>query len=731
MTASQRSVPEAGKSAVPPTDAPEHAPPGGGMPEPASRTREAPSANGDPQALRRYLFLFFTTFITVIFVVIIFNTMRQFDDVTLLVNSRMGLPLAQRAAALIDGDAFEKLARTLDPQDPFYEETRLKLLRIKQESACLYLYTMAPYTANVHLFIIDGSAEPGDEAFSPLGSEEPLYGYDDAYFRTFATKEPQFSKIHSQITWGVLISTYVPIFNSSGDMVGIVGCDFDASDIRNRIFFHTFRQMLLLCLFLLIGFYLYRLLLGAVTRQNLMLQEMHDKALAASEAKNAFLTRTSHEIRTPMNAIIGMSELAQREACPPEALEYIAGIRNAGANLLGIINDILDFAGIESGTLRIHPAPYETASLLYDALAVTRIRAEEKSLTPLRDISPDIPRSMVGDAGRIRQILLNLLSNAVKYTDAGFVKFTARATPGAGDEVRLTFVVEDSGIGIKEVDMPRLFGEFARFDEKRGGGTESTGLGLSIARSLCRAMGGDITARSEYGKGSVFTAELTQTVYDRRPMGDISGTAAKRAERQQAGFIAPEAELLVVDDLPANLLVAEGLLAPYRVRVTACANGREAVDLVRARSFDLVLMDHMMPVMDGVEATRAVRAQSEERCRTVPVVALTANAVSGMREMFLANGFNDFLAKPIDVRELDAVLARWIPAGKRREVPPEQDAASAADPGPAAARSRSDPGPIAAGEDSLPQPRPEAERECPDPTPAESLPSPRKHDAEM
>jgi signal transduction histidine kinase/CheY-like chemotaxis protein len=625
-------------------------------------------ADSDPRVLRRYLLLFFTTFLTVIFAVIIINTIQQFHGVSLLVNSRMGLPLAQRAAALINGDAFEKLAKTLDPRDPFYEETRRKLLRIKQESGCLYLYTMAPLTDTVHRFIIDGSAEPDDPVFSPLGAEEPLQDYDSAYFRTYAMKTPQFSGIHQENAWGILISTYVPLFNSSGAVVGVVGCDFDAADIRSGIVSHVIRQMLLLCAFLLLGFYLYRLMLGAVTRQNLTLQEMNRKALAASEAKNAFLARTSHEIRTPMNAIVGMSELAQREPCPPKALEYIEGIRNAGMNLLGVINDMLDFAGIESGTLRIHPAPYETASLLHDALTVARIRAEEKNLALPTDISPDIPRSMVGDAGRIRQILLNLLSNAVKYTDEGFVKLSAFATPCAGDKVRLTFVVEDSGVGILQEDMPKLFREFTRIGEKRRIDTEGTGLGLSIARSLCRAMGGDIAVRSEYGRGSVFTAELTQAVHDRQPMGAVTRAAAKRAERQRAGFIAPEAELLVVDDLPANLLVAEGLLAPYRVRVTTCANGGEAVDLVRARPFDLVLMDHMMPVMDGVEATRVVREQDEERCRIVPIIALTANAVSGMREMFLANGFNDFLSKPIDVLELDAVLARWIPAGKRRDM---------------------------------------------------------------
>jgi signal transduction histidine kinase/CheY-like chemotaxis protein len=631
-------------------------------------TRDATPAISNPRLLKRYLFVFFATFIAVIFAVITINTIQQFDDITLLVNARLGLPVAQRAAAVIDGDAFEKLTKTLDPHDPFYEATRRKLLRIKQESGCKYLYTMAPYTTTVHRFIIDGSAEPDEDGFSPLGSEESLSDYDDSYLRTYATREPQFSRTNLQ-HWGMVISTFVPVFNSSGAMVGVVGCDFEATSIHNKIETHLLRQILFLFIFLVVVFFLYRLLLNAVMRQNLALQEMNQHATAAANAKSAFLARTSHEIRTPMNAIIGMSELAQRERCPPEAQEYIAGIRNAGKNLLGVINDILDFAGIESGTLPIHPAPYETASLLYDVLSVTRARAEEKSLAVRADLSPDIPRSMVGDAGRIRQILLNLLSNAVKYTDEGFVKLSVHTAPCAGDEVRLTCVVEDSGIGIRPEDMPRLFGEFVRIDEKRHIGIGGAGLGLSIARSLCRAMGGDVSVRSEYGRGSVFTAELTQTVHDRQPMGDITGMKVKRMERRRTGFSAPEAELLVVDDLPANLLAAEGLLARYRARVTTCANGREAVDLVRTRPFDLVLMDHMMPVMDGVEATRAIRALDEERCRTMPVIALTAADAPDIREMFSANGFNDFLSKPVTTADLDALLRRWIPAAKRSEAP--------------------------------------------------------------
>ncbi|MDR0440573.1 MAG: response regulator, partial [Candidatus Accumulibacter sp.] len=386
-----------------------------------------------------------------------------------------------------------------------------------------------------------------------------------------------------------------------------------------------------------------------------------------------FLVRMSHEIRTPMNAIIGLSELARREYGKPKALEYIAGIKSAGASLLAIINDILDFSKIESGRVDITPSPYEMGSLLNDVLTIIKVRMRETSLELISEAAPDIPGVMIGDATRVKQILLNLLNNAVKYTHKGFVKFAVSWERMGEDEIRLIFTVEDSGIGIKQEDMQKLFGEFTRFDEKRNINIEGTGLGLSIARSLSRAMGGDITVESEYGKGSLFTAVLTQIVADWQPMGNAADITTTRSETQSVTFIAPEAEVLLVDDFPSNLLVAEGLLIPYRMRLTTCLNGQEAVELVRQRPFDLVLMDHMMPVMDGVEATRAIRDMDEERCRTIPIVALTANAVAGMREMFLENGFNDYLSKPIDVRQLDIVLKEWIPAGKRRRAPKEDE----------------------------------------------------------
>jgi signal transduction histidine kinase/FixJ family two-component response regulator/HPt (histidine-containing phosphotransfer) domain-containing protein len=400
-----------------------------------------------------------------------------------------------------------------------------------------------------------------------------------------------------------------------------------------------------------------------------------DAAEKANQTKTTFLAHMSHEIRTPMNAILGMSELAQREYGSPKALEYITGIRNAGASLLSIINDILDFSKIESGNMRITSAPYETASLLNDALTVIRVRLMEKPIELVLNIAPSIPATMSGDATRVRQVLLNLLSNAVKYTEKGFINFSAAGERVNNTKIRLTFIVEDSGIGIRDKDIASLFGDFVRLEENGHQNIEGTGLGLTIARSLCRAMSGEVTATSEYGKGSVFTATLLQGVADWTPVGDITAKQAPRLEKQRIAFIAPEASVLLVDDLPSNLLVAEGLLAPYGMQVFTCPSGREAVDMVRARPFDLVLMDHMMPDMDGMETTAVIRALAGERYKNMPIVALTANAVSGMREIFLDNGFNDFLSKPIETAKLNAILEKWIPADKRRQASEEDKTA--------------------------------------------------------
>jgi signal transduction histidine kinase/CheY-like chemotaxis protein len=558
------------------------------------------------------------------------------------------------AASFIDADELDSF-RTIDDMNlPSYKNMREKLRNFSQQLDVFYVYYMRIIDGKVQ-YIVDNDFDEKTR----VGLDTPLTdiaieaGIEDAFEGKVNCED-----IGTYTEgWEGLMSSYAPVYNSKGDIIAAAGVDIKDTEIMNsrkKMTFLTGIQIMSVVFVLLSGL----TCLFGYRRAAL-------RADAANRSKSAFLARMSHEIRTPMNAIIGMSELVRREYGKPKALEYISGIKNAGATLLAIINDILDFSQIESGNLLLQPAPYQAASLLNDALTIIRVRLSEKSLKLIVAASSDIPGIKIGDERRIKQILFNLLSNAVKYTDNGFVKFSASGERLSENTIRLTFTVEDSGIGIKREDLPKLFGEFIRVDEKRNINIEGTGLGLVITRSLCRAMGGDITVMSEYGKGSVFTAMLTQAVADWKPMGELSEISMDRNDKQCATFIAPEAEVLVADDFHSNLLVAEGLLAPYGMRVFTCLSGLEAVNLVRTRSFDLVLMDHMMPEMDGVEAIHAIRAMRGKRFRTLPVIALTANAMTGMREMFLENGFNDFLSKPIEVTKLDALLKKWIPEGKR------------------------------------------------------------------
>jgi signal transduction histidine kinase/HPt (histidine-containing phosphotransfer) domain-containing protein/ActR/RegA family two-component response regulator len=389
-----------------------------------------------------------------------------------------------------------------------------------------------------------------------------------------------------------------------------------------------------------------------------------------SNAKSSFLARMSHEIRTPMNAIIGMSELAQREWGTPRALEYITAIRRAGEDLLSIINDILDFSKVASGAFQISPAQYEISSVLNDVLAIMSVRAKEKSLDLITEIESNIPSRLVGDDVRIRQILLNLLSNAVKYTNKGGVVFIARSERH-DDGVNLIFTVMDSGIGIKHEHIGKLFGDFVRVGQKNTARVEGTGLGLSISRGLCRAMGGDIAVESEYGKGSTFTATVRQGVAD-WTHADFSGKGYHNERfdvTPRVLFSAPGFRVLIVDDIATNLSVASGLLSPFQMEITTCLGGREAIDMAGARDFDMIFIDHMMPGMDGIETAKKIRGIGG-RYDKVPLVALTANAIAGMREMFLANGFDDYLSKPIETAKLNELMERWIPLEARAALSP-------------------------------------------------------------
>jgi CheY-like chemotaxis protein len=347
--------------------------------------------------------------------------------------------------------------------------------------------------------------------------------------------------------------------------------------------------------------------------------------------------------------------------------DYVAGIKQAGAGLLAIINDILDFSKIESGALEINPVRYTLSSLLNDVVTIIRIRLGEKPLALKVNIDASLPKTLLGDEARIRQILLNLLSNAVKYTREGQVVFTVTGEIHDDGLLRLVFVVADTGIGIKDEDIKKLFGNFVRLDSDKNRSVEGTGLGLAITQRLCRLMDGSLTVQSVYGAGSTFTFRLPQKVLERQPMGPLALTEAPTPLVRESGivrFTAPDARVLIVDDISSNRVVAQGLLAPYGMNVDCCGSGADAVDLAARNQYDIIFMDHLMPGMDGIEAAARIRERERREDRKVPIVALTADAVTGMREMFLSKGFSDYLSKPIEIARLDKIIRKWIPQSK-------------------------------------------------------------------
>jgi signal transduction histidine kinase/ActR/RegA family two-component response regulator len=392
------------------------------------------------------------------------------------------------------------------------------------------------------------------------------------------------------------------------------------------------------------------------------LQTQTQLALEASRAKSAFLARMSHEIRTPMNVIIGLSEVLSQRELPDDALEDALNIKQAGISLLSIINDILDFSKIEAGKMDITEADYMFRSLIHDVENIIKFRIAEKPIAFVTNIDAGLPQKLRGDMARIRQVLLNLLSNAVKYTYEGSVVFSVAGAPQKDGKILLSFEVADTGIGIKEEDMGKLFGSFSQVNPQRIQGIEGTGLGLAISKNLCNMMGGEITVRSVYGKGSVFTAVIPQVVVEECPFGqrqeEKNENIPSGGGKRNIGFTAPEAKILAVDDSKVNLVVLKNLLQPYKMNFEACLSGEASIALVKQNAYDLIFMDHMMPGMDGVAAAAAIRKW--ENGSAVPIIALTANAISGMREMFLENGFNDYLSKPIAVEKLDKLVAAWL-----------------------------------------------------------------------
>ncbi len=593
-----------------------------------------------------------------------------------------------------------------------------------------------------------------DRDFVTFGQGKPI----NSLSKNLSNYEQFFTKL-----CGIKAILAYPIFLKNKFWGYIVLCDKKS----DRLFNKTEEQMLNIS-----GTILASTIERTETDEKLRLA--HEEALTSSKAKTNFLANMSHEIRTPMNAISGMSDIILRESDDQGVLEYASSIKNAAGSLISIINNILDISKIESGKLEIIESEYNFITLINDLISMARIRLTNKPVTLFVHIESTLPTILIGDEVRVKQIFINILNNAIKFTKTGHIEFIVKGAYKNG-EVDLNVDVIDTGIGIKQEDMGRLFEQFERLNTKKNRQIEGTGLGLPIAKQLCEFMGGSVSAKSEYNVGSTFSVNIKQKydnyqpiaqvetkksilLYETRPLYlrfikdaienlgsecvvcsnqsqlydllnertfdfiftpalhlqkvkmikskqnfnakiiliaefgyakvnnevfaliapltciSISDALnnkelANYSKQEDNTFIAPQAKVLIVDDSPVNLKVAQGLMKPYKFQIETAVNGLEAVNMVKNNVYDMVFMDHMMPEMDGIDATNEIRKMTgNPYFANLPIIALTANAIVGVRELFINEGMNDFLAKPIEINNLNEILLKWIPKNKQESV---------------------------------------------------------------
>ena len=448
---------------------------------------------------------------------------------------------------------------------------------------------------------------------------------------------------------------------SNCSLIGYVPWDAIAGGISDIYITIFYAGILMLLLFAFVSAYLF--VIHGEAEESKFLREAKEIADRANHAKSEFLANMSHEIRTPINAILGMNEMISREAVTDSVKTYSWNIKRASESLLSLINDILDFSKIESGKMQLALSEYRLSTVLNDVVNMIEYRAERKGLDFVIKADEEMPDRLIGDEVRIRQIIMNLLTNAVKYTEEGNVTLSVSGEPvSAGTLLKIS--VEDTGIGIHKEDLEKLFSGFQRLDLQHNRNIEGTGLGLSITKRIVDMMGGTISVDSKYGEGTVFAVTLPQKVAAPEPIGAFTPDSGKRpdGQRYRESFTAPEVSVLVVDDNEMNLFVTQSLLKATRMQMELCKSGQECLDRLAKKHFDIVLLDQMMPGMDGIETLH--RAMEMEGTKDIPFIAMTANAVSGAREMFLKEGFADYISKPVDGVLLERLVRKYLPEDK-------------------------------------------------------------------
>ena len=408
-------------------------------------------------------------------------------------------------------------------------------------------------------------------------------------------------------------------------------------------------------------------------KSNEKLRIAEQDAIKANRAKSDFLANMSHEIRTPLNAVLGMDELIINEIRPEKIIDdssverikgYADNIKDAGQILLSVINDILDLSKIESGKMEIKEEPYTLHTMAGEVDTMIRIKAEQKELHYIQQIDPSIPDRLIGDELRIRQVMINLLNNAVKYTDKGEVRLEMTSESISEDRINLRISVKDTGIGIRSEDIPYLFGDYKRLDEEHNRKIEGTGLGLAIVKRMVGLMNGQIDVSSEYGKGSVFTVVIPQTVNREQPDEANDSDLKKKAA---VSYRTPDCTYLVVDDNRVNLIIASRFLDDLAGKVETAISGPDSLEKMREKKYDMIFMDHMMPGMDGIQAYKKSKEDPGNLNKETPMIMMTANALHGVREEYLEIGFADYISKPVDINELKRVVKLHLPQDKVKQ----------------------------------------------------------------
>ena len=520
---------------------------------------------------------------------------------------------------------------------------------------CIFIWKNYLRGDNVHCSLVSGWKKDSDEEY--LDEDDIVYSKNMPQWEAVFRKGKSISGIVKEMPDEIrdlfsprksLSITAVPIFVRD-EFWGFICFE----DLLNERDFTEIEKSILHSTALLIGNAMMRVEMVQYLKFTVgELQSALDEATAASMAKSNFLSNMSHEIRTPMNAIIGMAELLTYEQLNPRQFGYVNDITASAKSLLDIINDILDFSKIEAGRLELNAVHYDFPTMINMVAHMFKYVADKKGLEFHVDIEPGLPRFLFGDDIRLRQVLTNLCGNAIKFTEKGFIQLSVSQT-----QEQLMIQISDTGAGIREEDKARLFSAFEQAESLKNRNIAGTGLGLAISKSFVELMGGEIHLDSEYGKGSTFS--VTIPIIE----GDESKIISPVDIRNAPQVFAPDARVLVVDDNDFNLKVATGLLKLHGIEALAVSSGKAAILATKCEEYDLVFMDHMMPEMDGIEATSEIRKLGEHHIN-LPIIALTANAVRGAREMFLANGFHDFIAKPIDSKVLNDKLKEWLPPEK-------------------------------------------------------------------